>query len=489
MEYLGHLKARTIVTESDYVDRDYLEDDASYYVGNYQPYPKLTKRLHFFKGRFTPTELLKAFTSNEPAIVTKLQASYLGFIVARPLPGPIIGRTVLQTYEPNSPEGKRCYPTIREYTPSLFGIPLTIRSLAYQQQDRTVAACATVALWSAFHRTETLFDSSRPTPATITRVANSVRGNQRAMPSSNLNTEQMAEAIRSVGLEPELVEIQPETPLSSLIYAYVSFGVPVVLLVRIPDRGGHAMTVTGFKLADATPRATEHLTEFAYAGRRISEFFVHDDNIGPFAHLRIAKIPGKLKKSADEITRDAFAKAPYALEIEFPDENQKRIKWLCAPQYAIVPIYPKIRLNFIALHGWLTKYALVLDQYASKLGIDPKELRWDVRLDSANAFKRNLRQTRLDVGHVLLRPYPRYIWRVSIEMAHRQIVELTVDTTEMAQGFPFLDALHYDAAFGEALRHYFSIEPVRDLWRPFVGAPFIDFLARSTSAEAVAPNA
>jgi hypothetical protein len=341
-----------------------------------------------------------------------------------------------------------------------------------------------VALWSAFHKTERLFDSGRPTPAMITRVANAVRGSHRAMPSRSLNPEQMAEAVRHVGLEPELIEIHPDTPLSSLIFSYVAFGVPVVLLVHIDGKGGHAVTVTGYKIGKQIPKATEQLKNIHYVGRYINEFFVHDDNVGPFAHMKIVEMPSELKTSEVPETSEAFSNAPYALEIEIPKNDGSRMTMLCAPQLALVPVYPKVRLDFIALHGWLDKYASVLEEYSSKLGIDPNELHWKVQLDSSNAFKRRLRtETEIDLSRVLVRPYPRYIWTATIELANRKIVELTADATEMAQAFPFLDALHYDAAFGAEIQRFFTLAPLRDAWTPALGPQFVDFLSRGTSEE------
>jgi hypothetical protein len=472
-EYLRHLKAKTILVEHGYVDRDYLEDYASYYVGNFLPYPKLTKRLHFFAQALSKQDASRALGRNDPRTIAIIKDRYLGFVVARPLPGSVVGRTALVTYERQSPDGIRYYPVRRLYKPHLFGIELPIQSLAYQQQDRTVAACATVALWTAFHKTEELFSSGKLTPAAITRVANSVRGSHRAMPARNLTPEQMAEAIRHVGLEPELVEIQADTPLSSLIYSYASYGVPVVLLVHIEGQGGHAMTVTGYKIGPKPPTAAEPLNEhLQYRGRFINEFFVHDDNVGPFAHLRPVDIPKRLRSDEN------FANKPYGFEIEFPGRGDERPRLLCSPLMAIIPVYPKIRLNFIGLHGWLNGYSVVLKEYASKLGIDPKELIWDVRLDSSNAFKGELREKReIDSSSVVLRPYPKYIWRAEITLARRKIVELTVDTTEMAHACPFLDAIPYDALFNNELRRFFSLRQVRVAWAPKITPRFVQFLA------------
>lgn len=299
------------------------------------------------------------------------------------------------------------------------------------------------------------------------------------MPSRNLTSEQIAEAIRAVGLEPELVDVQADTPLSSLLYSYVRFGIPVILLVYIAGKGGHAVTVTGYGIADRTPPVTEPFKNIPYLGRRLTQLFVHDDNIGPFAHLRIIPTPSNIEETFGQDAAEHFASAPYALEMEWRDEDGNPQTLCCAPHLAIIPVYPKIRLTYIALHGWLDRLASVLEEYASKLGIDPKELEWDVRIALSEDFKSELRDLPNSpaISSVLLRPYPRYIWRITIQMAHRKVADVTADATELEDAFPFLDAIYYDSTVGDELRRFFSLPDVRDAWRRVIGPRFIDFLA------------
>jgi hypothetical protein len=117
------------------------------------------------------------------------QKSYLGFTVARPLPGAVIGRTALITY-PND-GGRRHYTALRAYKANFFGIELQVQSLAFQEQDKALAACATVALWSCFHKASELFQTPAPTPAEITRAANRLVNQVRPLPSHGLEVHQM----------------------------------------------------------------------------------------------------------------------------------------------------------------------------------------------------------------------------------------------------------------------------------------------------------
>src|SRR5262245_46892200 len=48
-DYFDALGAKTVVVERDYIDHDYLEDFAAYYVRCFKNYARTCTRLHFFK--------------------------------------------------------------------------------------------------------------------------------------------------------------------------------------------------------------------------------------------------------------------------------------------------------------------------------------------------------------------------------------------------------------------------------------------------------
>ncbi len=288
-DYLREIGARTIVVESEYVDGDYLDDYASFYAKCFEKYPKTCKRLHFFATDTTESQF-HDFISNkaDPETVRVFLEAYLGFVVARPLPRAIIGRTVLKTYP--SASGRRNYPCTKTYKANLFGLELGVESLAYQEQDRALAACATVALWPCFQRDRDLFQSLAPTPAAITRSANRVLEDARPFPSHGLKVEQICNAIAAVGLEPEVIEVKPGTPLVSLLYGYLKLGAPVLLVVRIAGSGRHALTLTGFSLNPGPVLSSEGSApsiSVPLVGRRIDEFYAHDDQVGPFSRLKV----------------------------------------------------------------------------------------------------------------------------------------------------------------------------------------------------------
>jgi len=115
--YFEYVDAKTLVVESFYIDRDFLEDYAAYYVRCLpDKYKSYCLRLHFFKEViFNQDELRKVILKQENDSITEkiLQDKYLGFIVIKPLPETFIGRTCLGCYDNDN--GRRHYPVIRDY--------------------------------------------------------------------------------------------------------------------------------------------------------------------------------------------------------------------------------------------------------------------------------------------------------------------------------------------------------------------------------------
>ncbi|MFB1490163.1 MULTISPECIES: hypothetical protein [unclassified Thiocapsa] len=252
-DYFDCIDARTILVECEYVDRDYLEDYAEYYVRCFRDYPRKCARLHFFKCDFAEAQfetcLLGKSDELTPAI---LQQNYLGFIVVKPLPRTFIGRTCLITYPR---EERRYFPATRCYVANLFGLQLKVsHTLAFQEQDSVVAACATSALWSIFQATGHLFQHQIPSPAAITNDATKIlTSEQRSFPSPGLTPLEMAHAIKSVGLEPLSCNVANHYLLKAMIYAYLRAGIPMMFGIHWIDVssssvryvGRHAVAVTG----------------------------------------------------------------------------------------------------------------------------------------------------------------------------------------------------------------------------------------------------
>jgi hypothetical protein len=203
-DYLARLKPLSIVHEDSYVDRHYLEDYAAYYARSFAAPGPVCERLHFFADHDDTKlsallERAYAEKGKHEEIEQQIaeEQCYLGFVVRRPL-GACIGRTVLRTYPV---EAKRHYEVVRPYEVNIAGLRLRIDGLAYQEQDRGAAVCASTSLWVALQRVAHVAGHRTPTPSAITKAAAS------PFPASEgLTLGQMANALASLGYIADLFE-------------------------------------------------------------------------------------------------------------------------------------------------------------------------------------------------------------------------------------------------------------------------------------------
>jgi hypothetical protein len=466
--YLDKLQAQSIVVETDYTDGDYLDDFAAYYVKCFAPYQRRCKRLHFFKAAFDEQGFLKKIrgplSKDEE---DQLRGDYLGFVVARPLPQAIVGRTVLRTYD--SDGGRRNYTCTRQYKVNLFGLELSLPSLAFQEQDTVLAACATVALWSCFQKTAELFGTPTPTPAVITRVASQAVHHGRPIPSHGLMTFEICAAIRHVGLEPEVFTVRPSLPVVSLIYAYLKMGLPVVLGVEVEGVGRHAIALTGYSISEQRKSLHQEVAEPPWAvpmaGLRVDAFFGHDDQIGPFSRVAV--------KPSAKFGKELF---PVCFESDWADPNTGR-KLPLYPHVVIVPAYHKIRLTFLDVLQWLTRLTEVLKLVVSS------PLEWDVHLMLSNDYKTVMRDTRRlqsdQLERVLLTQHPRFVWRALLMVSGVSVAELLFDATGISRSLPMDYIIWYEQDFALKFKQILESSQLEALLIKFLKHQFLNYIKDS----------
>jgi hypothetical protein len=478
LTYLRKIEAKIIVVELDYTDIDYLDDYSNYYSTCYSKYPRSCKRIHFFSEKISRNELLQMLTGEQSesvkTISDKITASYLGFIVVRPLPKAIIGRTILKTYKEAVDNGDvRIYPCTESYYTNLFGLGLEIKnSLPFQQQDTAVAACATVSMWCTFHKVSGLFKTAIPRPSAITKAAISSLNSRRGFPSKGLNTEQMCKAITHFGLEPEVMTItgNQDLPIISLIYGYLKMGLPVILGCDVAKRnnkefpgkinGQHAITLVGYRKSLKRYHQTERLTvssadTIRMVGLRINRFYAHDDQNGPFSKLDI-------KFFEESINDNEYNYHPIAVESKYNGYREGILTFY--PSVLIVPTYGKIRMSFTDIYAWVKHLNELIVQV---LRVDHNSLEWEIFLTTTNELKKDIckkvdfyissdnslnschaKGLRNKLQEVMLHNHPRFIWRSSLNYimpdGSRYSIDVLADATGVPNAFPIYDIIWFD---------------------------------------------
>lgn len=456
-EYLDEIGCKTIILESPYVDGDYLDDYSAYYVRCFKRYKRKCKRVHFFSKKINQDDLLRYLLEDNPKIITNelLQEHYLGFIVVKPLPEAFIGKTVLKTYASDS--GRRNFPCKRDYYVGFFGTELKIRGLAFQEQDTVLAACATTALWCAFHKTADLFRSKLPTPAQITNAAAKqfLFGN-RAFPSHGLNVMQMCQAIQDVGLEPELRDCNEVQDFSGFIMGYLSFGIPVILGIELQFPHSqttemHAVTIAGFSRGGDPSQVVD--PEIPLKAHEIDKYYVHDDQIGPFSRI----------------------------SLDNPVKPSRFITgWKCKcgcgefltaiPKIILVPVYHKIRITYENVAKIVKAFHEFFD------AIFKRRLVWEIQLAKVNQLKFSYLHNEQVYSEqrykILMHNYPKYIWRAVLYIDKRRSLELVFDSTDIERAMFLDDIIICCSEVKDIIKYAIDVE----LDRQFFSKEYQDFI-------------
>lgn len=459
-------QAAWIIVEYGYTDGDYLEDYVSFYSRCHTDYPRKCKRVHFFKSFPALEPYEDANASNLEALRSKildlilgnvpseevegLRQAYLGFVVVRPLPQTFWGRALLKPF-PSESTRERHFDPVHEHSASLFGIKLKVSSLPYQEQDSVVAACATVALWTCLDQAANVFTFSPPKPASITLLGTEARKG-RAMPSKGLQVSEICRAIRDSGLEPELFELLEDGGVdsarfwASMVYAYLRAKIPVLLGVKWVEGdqcGWHAIAVCGYAVsADGkTIFQSEHPKDKGLGpklpGRKIIEFYAHDDQKGPFCHFYL-NLP----------TRSQLQWSKKCRLEEWPIKEGSNVSSWYEPAVIVIPVYHKIRVSYPDAYRLVS----IVDNFARELLLPGRRssedgVEWDLFLTTNSELKVDVRDRlkgSVVAARVLLAQAPRFLWHAKMFVNSRLTFEMVLDATDSKRAMFVWDCWWHD---------------------------------------------
>ncbi|OOV90300.1 hypothetical protein [Pseudomonas sp. MF4836] len=398
--YLRSLGAKTILLEPRYTDRDFLEDYSRYYVKRFRNDGEVCGRLHFFSCKLDHKSFDSMMLDSARQDVSRgwLQDNYLGFVLIKPLNKTFIGKTCLRTAGDSGTGPGTKKKISKRYDVNLFGINLSVESIAFQEQDKVVAACATTAIWTALHALPGRNVKTIPSCSEITISAlNFVDGSNNGFPNKHLTHKQIQRSLDVEGLRYHSSTLT-ETPkkwFQGYACAHIDSDIPVILagFVYGPQKakaseaepeedalseaerlsvleeygdglsdetraqllagngatvgqsvclkGGHAITLLGYDFRDSA-----------------QWIYVHDDRLGPYARAQLIEATsfidlhaGNGFEASDEVKNSLKNRWALAFS-QWDDEKQV---WLSpheilVPDMGIVPTDKKARLEFRYAH-------------------------------------------------------------------------------------------------------------------------------------------
>lgn len=484
--YLKDLGCLTVILEFDYIDKDYLEDYARYYVKGFNNSGGKTARLHFFSSKFDHSNIENyLFNGSRARKKIDLQGSYLGFMVVKPLPKTFVGRTCLKLYPDILREkNKKCLS--REYTVDLFGIKLTVNSIAFQEQDKIISACATTSIWSALHAIS--WKNVRDIPSRIeitTNAINHINESSNSFPSKELSNKQILRAVDSEKLKHQAIKVSgiSKDTFFKIVKIHINSGLPLILGVNVfnvlnnsslKEKAGHAVTILGYKESSTDPA-----------------IYIHDDRLGPYSRASF--------KSLSSFENNGSLINEWGLVLQEKDDQGYWVEphEILIPDSLITLQYPKVRLPYNYAENTCHLIQLIYNGFMEVVAKGNKaddpdntfKLTYDVQLKEIseirgdflgykfNVSKRNinpnlslkfLKESRADF---LARSYARFQWVASFKINDSDAFKLLFDATDIPQGNAVSAVMHedmyYSDAFFKVINKIIKIEPYRSIIAEF----------------------
>ncbi len=472
-EYLGDkgLKAKTIVIEKKYINKDFFEDYASYYAFCYENYPKYCKRVHFFSNDFTKEQYQKIIIESKNKH-NEFWKHYLGFIVIKPIPFRVIGFSILKTYYQGQNFDERNFWGCRNYKIHLHGNEIDIISLAFQEQDNVLAACATTAIWSVLNKASADFYTVLKSPSEITKDAGNVSPDgSRLFPNKGLDLLQICRSILNSGLVTEVK--QPDYTLydtkfvsnqylKKILNAYSPIGIPIILIIDVPNGNKyalHAITVSGYK--KTVPKSIKSQKETSWLSDNIEKFYAHDDQWGSFARIEFKNI----------------------IELKTPWSEFHPKKLPTYTKSIIVPIYPKIRISYEDIESIVLGLDAILTLFFQNKTIS--DLVWDIRVDYSENYKNQIKTSSLSDSQkitILTDSLPKYLWISSCYIEKYKIFDFTFDATDVNSAMIGKDVVSYLPSSIVSQLHKF-LQNKQTLLQPLLKSPssstYYEFLLKN----------
>jgi len=415
-DYLSEINAKTVVIEEKYIDKDYLIDYAKFYARSFNIDTKFTHRLHFFSEVFSNYDFQKILVGGEKEGFEKLNNSYLGFVVMKPIKDEdgyfLVGRTLLKTYLKEVIPGHeyRVYNT-DTYQASLFGIPLKINSLPFQTQDKAVGACATTACWIALYPLSALFGTQRESPFEVTEKSVLFASlEERNFPNTTgLSLLQMKSYFNSIGLETEFINIEkiqkkferliPDDYdiVADAVRGYSEMKLPIIAALKMEEENEE----DGEEDEDNHDKHAVIISGYRHNNGILTELYIHDDTIGPYSRARPNNNFSSLK---NEWTENRGYKSVLVEKL-------------------MIPVYPKIRLSFDSIY-----YIFLLAKRTKRT----KKARYELFLIELNKYKKFLSKQKIkDKMEKLYKPFPRYLWIIRIYIEDKLLIDQVFDATSV----------------------------------------------------------
>lgn len=247
-------KDTKIVIERNYVDKVYRDSYYTYYASKRTHYKKDTIKLSFFSD---PDNLISRDSFSDSKQISSIRSLYKGFIVLRPTPPYIVGRSAIAPNLLNNCSFKTCLAPISS---SAVGLKVCTQAFPFSSQDTETISCAETMVWALME----YFGNKYPeySPVLPSKILNILKQNiaERQLPSSGLSVGSMSYLLKECGFGPKSYSREEfGSDFNSLLSCYIESGIPIIVALdnteAVKNKNvnrwiGHAVLCIGHEIID-----------------------------------------------------------------------------------------------------------------------------------------------------------------------------------------------------------------------------------------------
>lgn len=268
-------KIFTVVTEENYVDRQYRDSYYSYFSQKYTQYERNCLRLAFFEGRISQEQFSDCNFN--------LEKIFIGTVVLRPLEVGNIGQTLLNPKKLNV----KGYFRTCDFRVMVYGRKLNINAFPYSSQDGETMTCAETVLFNLIYYYGSKYSEYRILmPSEILQDIER-ESYERVLPSMGVYESNMAKVLSDAHFYPRIYSYQKG--FNDILYAYVESGIPLIL--NLPEHVvsciGHGeirskVNYNSIKADIESWKCGKKTYHTLNTERLYDKFIVMDDNKAPY---------------------------------------------------------------------------------------------------------------------------------------------------------------------------------------------------------------
>ena len=422
-ELLGK-RAKSIVAERGYIDKDFRDVYAGFYSRKFATYQSKCLRLHFFSRIIRDQDLCSLDTYQE---------DYIGYVVVRPTRKQCIGTMIIDPRRAEGVQGSIC---AAKYYAHILGAELEIEGFPFIAQHKDVTRCAHADCWMVFRYLSQKYRTYREVyPYQITQMTTDYSLGRLVPSSHGLTVSQIAEIFARFGLSPEIYSRRSynnPSEFERFLLTYISSGLPVICATEKPGEheDNHAVVALGHvsdhERLERRPDDAGVLTSYDY----LQGLVINDDNWQPYQLMPTSGKP-RLANISEYTTSDIYA--------------------------FVVPLYEKMHLTAEQVEE-LTKKALAREDLgleALSPSLAKSEVVIRVQLASSSSYKafRSRKAEGARPPHGIDRlyarlPMPRFIWLAEIASKssfskNKVLGEIIWDTTATPDDVMSFLVIHY----------------------------------------------